>query len=289
MTATTSGTELAEKFVDVGGITTRYLEAGSGARTVVLLHGSGPGVSAWANWRLTMPALAREYRVLAPEMVGYGASRGPADIRYGVATWLDHMTGFLEALDVGAASFVGNSMGGLIALHIAITQPSRVDRMVLMGAPGIGMRPTDGLAAVRNYEPSPENMRTLLTTYFAYDPSIIGDDLVAARYEASVAGDAHETYRSMFFDPRHSGNDIELDADAVRAITTPTLIVHGMHDKVIPVDVGWTMAGLIPDADLHVFARCGHWTQIERADEFSHVVGGFLAADRSAGPNGADR
>lgn len=276
MTATVAATELAEKFVDVGGIRTRYLEAGAGARTVVLLHGSGPGVSAWANWRLTMPVLARDHRVLAPEMVGYGASRGPADIRYGVATWLDHMIGFLDALDVPRASFVGNSMGGLITLHIAITQPQRIDRMVLMGAPGVGMRPTEGLAAVRNYEPSPENMRELLTTHFAYDPSIIGDDLVQARYRASIEGDAHEIYRTMFFDPRHSGNDLALEADAVRTITAPTLLVHGMHDKVIPVDVSWTMAGLIPDADLHVFARCGHWTQIERADEFSRLVAGFL-------------
>lgn len=283
MTSTLTGADLAEKFVDVGGIRTRYLEAGSGSRTVVLLHGSGPGVSAWANWRLTMPALAGEFRVLAPEMVGYGASRGPADIRYGVATWLDHMIGFLDELDVPRASFVGNSMGGLITLHIAITQPQRIDRMVLMGAPGVGMRPTEGLAAVRNYEPSPANMRELLTTQFAYDPAIITDDLVQARYEASVAGDAHEIYRAMFFDPRHSGNDLDLDAVAVRSVTAPTLIVHGMHDKVIPVDVSWTMAGLIPDADLHVFARCGHWTQIERAAEFSRLVADFLGKPTTEG------
>ncbi|MCF7550886.1 alpha/beta fold hydrolase [Pseudonocardia sp. WMMC193] len=276
MTAATD-TELVERTVDVGGIHTRYLEAGRGDRTVVLLHGSGPGVSARANWRLTMPALAERYRVLAPEMVGYGASRGPADIVYGVRTWVDHVTAFLDAVDVPRAAFVGNSMGGLVSLHIAIGRPDRVERMVLMGSPGIGMRPTEGLSAVRDYDPSPENMRTLLTTYFAHDPSIVDDDLVRARYEASVAGDAHEVYRSMFFDPRHSGNDLQLDADEVRTVRVPTLLVHGLHDKVVPVDVSWTMAGLLPDADLHVFGHCGHWTQIERADEFARLVGGFLS------------
>lgn len=282
MTAATAP-ELVEHVVDVGGIRTRYLEAGSGARTVVLLHGSGPGVSARANWRLTMPALARHHRVLAPEMVGYGASRGPADIRYGVSTWLDHVTGFLDVLDVPHASFVGNSMGGLICLHLAITQPRRVERMVLMGTPGVGMRPTAGLAAVRNYEPSMDNMRELLTTAFAHDPAIITEDLVRARYEASVAGDAHEIYRTMFFDPRHSGNDLELDPAAVGGVSVPTLIVHGTDDRVIPVDVAWTMAGLMPDADLHVFARCGHWTQIERAEEFTRLIAGFLGDGRPEG------
>ncbi|WP_214368737.1 alpha/beta fold hydrolase [Pseudonocardia sp. H11422] len=272
----TAVAELTEEFVDAGGIRTRYLEAGSGDQTVVLLHGSGPGVSAWANWRLTIPALAERYRVLAPEMVGYGASRGPADIRYGVSTWVDHMLAFLDAVGVRRASFVGNSMGGLVGLHIAIREPQRMERLVLMGAPGIGMHPTAGLDAVRNYQPSPENMRELLTRWFAHDPSIITDDLVRARYEASAAGDTHEIYHAMFHDPRHAGNDLALTEDAVRGVTVPTLLIHGLDDKVVPVEVSWRMTGLLPDAQLHVFGRCGHWTQIERAPQFSRLVAEFL-------------
>ncbi|MPZ74362.1 MAG: alpha/beta fold hydrolase [Nitriliruptorales bacterium] len=276
MTATKPAAEPVEQFVDAGGVRTRYLEAGTGSHTVVLLHGSGPGVSAWANWRLIIPALAQDFHVVAPEMAGYGASRGATDIRYGIATWVDHMLAFLDRLDVRRASFVGNSMGGLISLHIAIRCPERVHRMVLMGAPGVGMRPTDGLTAVRNYEPSLDNMRDLLTHWFAYDPSIITDDLVEARYQASTDGDAHEIYRAMFHDPRHNGNDLLLDEDAVRGITAPTLLVHGLHDKVVPVETSWTMLRLLPNAQLHVFHRSGHWTQIEHPTEFSRLVTNHL-------------
>jgi pimeloyl-ACP methyl ester carboxylesterase len=138
------------------------------------------------------------------------------------------------------------------------------------------MTVTEGLKALRGYEPSPENMRTLLTDYFAVDTSIITDDLVRIRYEASAAPGAHEAYRLMFFDPRHDGSNLGITEEQVRAVTVPALLVHGREDKVVPPEVSWTMVNLLPDADLHVFARCGHWTQIERAAEFNALVAGFL-------------
>lgn len=256
-----------------GEIDTHYLDAGIG-EPVVLLHGSGPGVSAWANWQLTLPELAREYRVLAPDIVGYGATSRPDEIRYSLQTWTDHVLGFLDALGLERVALIGNSLGGRIALELATGAPDRVSRMVLMGAPGVGMIPTAGLAALRAYEPSMQAMRDLLTGYFAVDKSIITDDLVRIRYEASV--ETHDAYRAMFFDPRHAGNDLGITEEQVRAIHTPALLVHGREDAVVPVDVAWTMVRLLPDADLHVFARSGHWTQIERAAEFNALVAGFL-------------
>jgi pimeloyl-ACP methyl ester carboxylesterase len=119
-------------------------------------------------------------------------------------------------------------------------------------------------------------MRSLLLDYFAVDGSIITDDLVRIRYEASAAPGAHEAYRAMFTDPRHAGNDLGITEDQVRAVGVRTLLVHGREDKVVPLDVALRMVRLLPDADLHVFARCGHWTQIERAAEFNEVVTGFL-------------
>jgi pimeloyl-ACP methyl ester carboxylesterase len=262
-------------WIDAGGISTHYLDAGRGD-PVLLLHGSGPGVSAWSNWQLTIGALADRFRVVAPEMVGYGSTERPPEIRYGVATWVDHVLDFLDALELDRVSVVGNSMGGLVALHIAQRQPERLRRLVLMGAPGIGMRPTEGLAALRAYEPSPEAMATLLREHFAFDPAIVSDELIEARFRASTAPGVHEAYRAMFHDPRHGGDTLALDEAGVRSVSVPTLIVHGMQDRVIPVDVAWTMAGLLPRADLHVFAECGHWTQIERAGTFNTVVGDFL-------------
>ena len=268
--------EATGRTVDAAGITTHYHEAGSGP-PVLLLHGSGPGVSAWANWRLTIPALARDCRVIAPDLVGFGCTERPGDIRYSLQTWSNHVWSFLDALGIRQTSLVGNSLGGRIGLDMAAQRPDRLHRMVLMGAPGVGMTFTDGLRALREYEPSEENMRQLLLRYFAVDPAIITDDLVRNRYAASVAPGAFEAYRDMFFSPRHGGSELGITEEQVKAVPTRTLLVHGREDKVVPVEVAWNMVRLLPDADLAVFARCGHWTQIERADDFNALVGNFLA------------
>jgi pimeloyl-ACP methyl ester carboxylesterase len=249
---------------------------------VLLLHGSGPGVSAWANWAKTIPVLSRSARVVAPDLVGYGLTVRPDDVTYSLRSWTDHAWAFLDALGLGRVSIVGNSLGGRIALAMAEDHPERLDRLVLMGTPGVGMEITEGLKALRAYEPSPEAMRTLLTTYFAVDTSIITDELVEIRYQASAAPGSHEAYVAMFNNPQHAGNDLAITEDQVRAIDLPVLLVHGAQDKVVPVQVAWNMLRLFPDADLHVFARCGHWTQIERADDFNTSVEHFLGLDRVA-------
>jgi 2-hydroxymuconate-semialdehyde hydrolase/2-hydroxy-6-oxo-octa-2,4-dienoate hydrolase len=262
--------------IDARGIETRYLEDGSG-EPVLMLHGSGPGVSALANWQRTIPTLAQRFRVLAPDIVGFGATERPEDVIYSLRTWTDHVWAFLDALGIEKVAIVGNSLGGRIALQMATDRPDRISRMVLMGAPGVGMTLTDGLAALRAYEPSHDAMRNLLRNYFAVDPAMITDELVAIRYADSIANGAYEAYRAMFFEPRHAGSQLGITEDEVRAITTPTLLVHGREDKVVPLQVSVTMLGLLPNADLHVFSACGHWTQIERADEFSALVSDYLA------------
>lgn len=153
-------------FIDAKGIRTHYHDAGDGA-PVVLLHGSGPGVSAWANWQHTIPALAQTSRVLAFDLVGYGATERPETIRYSLRSWTDHVWAFLDALGLDRVSVIGNSLGGRIALQLAEDDRSRLNKMVLMGSPGVGMTITEGLKALRAYEPSPDNMRALLTDYFA--------------------------------------------------------------------------------------------------------------------------
>jgi pimeloyl-ACP methyl ester carboxylesterase len=264
------------KTIVAGGILTSYLEAGSG-QPIVLLHGSGPGVSAQANWQHTIGPLSKRFRVLAPDLVGFGATKRPDGIVYSLRTWVDHAWSFLDALGIGTTSIVGNSLGGRIALAMASEHPERVSKMVLMGSPGVGMTMTQGLAALRAYTPSPQAMRDLLFDYFAVDPSIVTDELVRNRYEASVAPGAYEAYRTMFFDPRHAGSQLGITADEVRSINTPSLLVHGREDKVVPLQVAITMLGLLPNADLHVFAACGHWTQIERAAEFCQLVADYLS------------
>ncbi|MFF0279427.1 alpha/beta fold hydrolase [Rhodococcus aetherivorans] len=267
------GRRVAVPGVTAGPIDTFYLEAGSGD-PVVLLHGSGPGVSGWANWQHTIPGLAEHFRVIAPDTVGYGATSRPGDVVYSLRTWSDHILGLLDVLELDRVSLVGNSLGGRMALDLAERHPERISRMVLMGSPGVGMTVTDGLKALRAYEPSLENMRALLLDYFAVNPSIITDELVRIRYEAGL--ETFDAYRAMFLDPRHKGNELGITEEQVRSIRTPSLLIHGREDKVVPPEVSWTMLHLLQDADLHVFARCGHWTQIERAAEFNELVADFL-------------
>jgi pimeloyl-ACP methyl ester carboxylesterase len=282
MTLTTDRATERGEMIDAAGTRTHFHDVGprDGA-PLLMLHGSGPGVSAWANWRLNMDVLAGAgYRVLAPDLVGFGYTERPEDVYYSLGTWSAQVFAFLDALGVRRAAIVGNSLGGRIALDMAAEQPERVERMVLMGTPGVGMTLTEGLKRLRAYEPTLENMREMLLDCFAVDPAIITDDLVRTRYEASMQPGMFETYQAMFSD-RHAGNQLGITEEQVRGIGTRTLLVHGREDKVVPVDVAWNMVRLLPDADLSVFARCGHWTQIERADDFNTVVAGFLGSSWS--------
>jgi 2-hydroxy-6-oxo-octa-2,4-dienoate hydrolase len=272
MTTTSSRPEIG-RTVTAAGISTNYLEAGDGS-PVVLVHGSGPGVSAYANWRLTIPALAAEHRVLAPDMAGFGFSAKPGG--YGMDGWLDQLDGFLMALGLDRVSLVGNSFGGGLAIAFADRWPERVHRLVLMGSVGVSFPITDGLDAVWGYEPSVENMRRILDV-FAHDRSLVTDELAEVRYRASVEPGVQEAFSSMFPAPRQRWVEAMATPEArIAALPHETLIVHGREDRVIPLDNALRLLTLIERAQLHVFGRCGHWTQIEHADAFNALLLRFL-------------
>ena len=118
-----SNPEIA-RTVEAGGIATNCHDLGAGP-PVLMIHGSGPGVSAWVNWRLVMPSLAERFRVIAPDMVGFGFTERPAGAVYGMDTWVRHAVDLLDALDIETANIVGNSFGGGLALALAIRHPAR--------------------------------------------------------------------------------------------------------------------------------------------------------------------
>jgi len=257
------------------GIATNVHVLGTGD-PLLLIHGSGPGVTAWANWRLTIPALAERFQVIAPDIVGFGFTERPPDVTYDLATWTAHTVGVLDALGIERAHVVGNSFGGSMALSLAIHHPERVNRLVLMGAVGVPFEITDGLDAVWGYEPSVEAMRDLLRL-FAYDASLADGDLAELRYAASIRPGVQEAFASMFPAPRQQALDaMTHPVEAIRGVRQRTLIVHGREDRIIPVANSLALLELIDDAQLHVFGRCGHWTQIEHAAAFSALVADFL-------------
>ncbi|WP_329142589.1 alpha/beta fold hydrolase [Streptomyces sp. NBC_01456] len=264
--------------VDVNGVATNYHDYGSG-HPVLLIHGSGPGVSAWANWRLTIPELAKRHRVLAPDILGFGYTQRPEGVQYDAENWLAHLVGFLDALGLERVSIVGNSFGGSLALRLATRHPDRVDRLVLMGSVGVLFPLTPGLDAVWGYEPSVENMRRLLDV-FAYDPRFATDELAELRYRASTRPGVHEAYAAMFPAPRQDKiTAMAVPESDIAALPHETLIVHGRDDQVIPLTTSRRLLELIPKSQLHVFAQCGHWVQIEHAESFASLASTFLSGE----------
>ena len=149
---------MATALREISGIPTYVTDLGSGT-PVLLLHGSGPGVSADANWRPTIPALIDDHRVIAPDQLGFGRTAPPRDGRYTLEAWVDHAVALLDALAIERAHVVGNSFGGAVALRLAADHPDRVDRLVLMGAVGLSFPITDALDDVWGYTPSVDAMR----------------------------------------------------------------------------------------------------------------------------------
>lgn len=265
--------------VRTGAFETNLHDLGSG-KPVLFIHGSGPGVSAYANWRLAMPVLARTRRVLAPDIVGFGFTDrfppGTGPERYNMDTWVQQALDLLDALQIERADVVGNSFGGALSLALAIRAPERVRRLVLMGSVGVSFPITPGLDAVWGYEASFENMRRIMD-WFAYDRTRITDELAQLRYEASVRPGFQEAFSAMFPAPRQRWVEAMTSPEtAIRALPHETLIVHGREDRVIPLAASITLADWIPKSQLHVFGQCGHWTQIEHAARFAQLVDNFL-------------
>lgn len=277
---TTTENPAIGKDVLANGIRTNYLEAGSAGDDVVLVHGSGPGVTAYANWRGVLPVLGENFRVYAPDMVGFGYSDRPEGIQYGLDVWADQTVGFMDAMGIQKAHLVGNSFGGAIALRIATQHPDRVGRLVLMGSMGVDFEITEGLDNVWGFEGTLEHMKAVMG-YFAYDKSLTSGDLAQARFEGATQPGFQESFSSMFPAPRQRWvESMTVPEKEIQALPHKTLVMHGREDQVIPVANSYKLEELIDNADLAVFSHCGHWSMIERRDDFNRLVRDFFLGDQ---------
>jgi 2-hydroxymuconate-semialdehyde hydrolase len=269
--------------VDVAGVSTAVIDTGTpngaAAPPVLLLHGSGPGVTAIANWRPIIPAVSADRRVVAPDQLGFGGTATGQRRTYGRTAWTDHALALLDTLEIGTVDIIGNSMGGAIALSIAAARPDRVRRMVLMGSVGVAMALPSGLNAVWGYTPGMEQMRQVIGL-FAHNRGLITDELVELRYQASINPPVRDSWEAMFPEPRQRWvDDLALSGVELGAIRAPVLMVHGRDDRVVP----WRsssaqLVDLLPDSRLHILSGCGHWAMIEKTADFLAVVQPFLAA-----------
>lgn len=272
------------KSVFAGGIQTNYHEYGQSGQgdPVILIHGSGPGVSAWSNWRLALPYLGEKLHVFAYDQVGFGYSElpaRPAQPVYNLEVWTNHLLSFMDALGLERVSLIGNSMGASVALAVAVTHPQRINRLILMGAMGVRfpLEPGTGIDAVWGYTPSVANMKKLIDL-FAYNRALVTDELAEMRYRASIRPGLQEAFSSMFPAPRQHGiNDLARYEEQLSGIQAPTMIFHGREDRVIPLENSWRLLQTLPNAELHVFGHCGHWTQIEHEASFNRISRDFLS------------
>jgi pimeloyl-ACP methyl ester carboxylesterase len=265
--------------IEANGIRTNLLESGSGDDYVVLVHGSGPGVTSYANWRLVLPVLGKDFHCYAPDMVGFGYSERPEGVKYSLDTWADQTLGVMDALGIEKAHLIGNSFGGGIALRLATQHPDRVNKMVLMGSMGVPFELTEGLDNVWGFDGTLEHMKAVMG-YFAYDKALTSGDLAQARFEGATQPGFQEAFSQMFPAPRQRWVDAMcVDEDAIRALPHRTLILHGREDQVIPVSNSYRLEELLDNADLGVYSHCGHWSMIERTADFNRMVRDFFQGD----------
>ena len=280
-------TPRTEQVVQVGRRKLFVTEAGQGA-PVVLLHGGGPGATGVSNYVRNIDALAQHFRVIVPDLPGYGQSSKELDFSDPFGDLATAVRGLLDELGVDRAHLVGNSYGGAAALRLALDRPDKVDRLILMGPGGIGTTrglPTQGLNALLGYYggdgPSREKLSDFIRSYLVHDGSTVPEELIDLRYEASIQPEVVASPPLR----RPSGlrallrMDLSRDRRLARC-QVPTLVVWGAQDKVNKPSGGPFLARTMPACDLFVASNTGHWAQWERAELFNDLATTFLGGGR---------
>lgn len=262
--------------------TIRYVEAGEGS-PVVLLHGIGLD-AADISWKHAIPALAEDHRVLAPDLPGHSKSDKPR-VRYTTEYYIDALAAFLDALELSMPSLVGISMGGCIALGYALDHD--VERLALVDSYGLGEdAPWRPMAAVGLRTPAvgsllwqtmgatSETVRSTLDGYTTQVPDAFVDEIQAVFQDDDCGRTLRSWQRSEF---RTYGFKT-CYRDALPELGTPTLLVHGANDTLLPASWSERAAELLPDSELRVLTDCGHWPPRERPETFNDLLGAFLAS-----------
>ena len=254
------------------GELTSVIVAGEGS-PLTFLHGSGPGVSATANWWLNLPSIAQRHCVIAPDLLGFGETQMQAGAGLGIRAWVDHVLRVLDALNIDKTWLIGNSLGGWIALQLAIDHPDRVSGIVSMGTGG-AVR-ASSIAGQAAADTSLDGVRKVLHK-FVYDPSIVPEDLVVKRFKALQSEPARERFAAVVAAREIDRAEFPLTEDGLRSLHMPVLLVHGREDAIIPARRSWELHQLIPQSELHMFSKCGHWSQVEYSTDFNQLVKWFV-------------
>jgi pimeloyl-ACP methyl ester carboxylesterase len=270
--------EFQRKTTLVDGLTTSYLEAGEGD-PVVLLHGGEFGASAELGWERNIAALTAQYRVLAPDQLGFGQSAKVIDFVEGRRMRIRHVARFCEELGVGSAHFVGNSMGAINLLTDATSDaPLLAVRSLVIICGGGEIQQNRHFDALQQYDATLPAMRRIVEALF-HDPGYPADeDYVQRRYESSTAPGAWEAVAAARFRrPDAAPSPAPSSARAYERINVPTLVIEGGDDKLLPSGWAGQIAKQIDGARAVVVAKAGHCPQIERPATVNELLLDFLA------------
>lgn len=268
------------KFIDVNGISTHYYETGSGD-PLILIHGGGAGADAWGNWRGSLNDFAQHYRVFAIDMVGFGFTDKPSPdtFEYNQSTRVEHITAFIAQLNLENVNLIGNSMGGMTSIGVAIENPDRINKIVLMGSAGIQAPISDELKSIMNYDYTPAGMERIVQGLtnpdFEYD-----QDIVLYRHQLSTDPDCRAAYDAIMGWIREQ-HGLYYPEDYIRKVTQPALVVNGKLDKVVQLDCAYKLLELIDNSTGYILPNCGHWAMIEHPQKFARVALSFLLEDNS--------
>ena len=271
--------QIHSRTIAIDGLATHYLEAGDGD-PVILLHGGEFGVSAEIGWEATIPALAARYRVLAPDMLGFGQSAKVVDFNDGRGMRIRHIARFCDELGIGSAHFIGNSMGAINLLVDATSESPVLPMRSLVAICGGGeIQRNQHMEALYDYDATLPAMRRIVEALF-HDPKYPADEAyVARRYESSIVPGAWETLAAARFRrPGASPPPAPSSRRAYERVAVPALVVEGACDKLLPPGWAKEIADQLPDGRSTVIEAAGHCPQLERSADVNAVLLDFLAS-----------
>jgi 2-hydroxy-6-oxonona-2,4-dienedioate hydrolase len=273
--------ESTKKIIATEDYRVQVNEAGSG-HPVFMIHGTGPGATGWGNFEPNIKVLSRRYRCIAVTMPGWGES-SPQSVETG-RDQAETMRQLMDTMGIDRAAYVGNSMGGGISLAVTAMYPERVSHLITMGSGAPGMNylspagPSEGIQILIDAyrDPSPENFKRLVKV-MCFDSSNATDELAEQRSKAAGAFPEHnKNWLDLWQAGAFFVNSAEI-TEALRQTSVPALIIHGRDDRTVHFEASLRSVALIPNSRLVLLNRCGHWAQLEHADEFNRLVDDFIS------------
>ena len=271
--------------VEVGGLPIRYLSAGEGP-TLVLLHGAGDNA---LDWQWVMPTLAATYRVYAPDLPGSPDSARPK-VDYSPGFFERFVAAFVDTLNIGRAVFVGNSLGGLIALRLALSEPARITALVLVDSAGLGRAVNPAFTSVNVPGLSEAAMpfwRTSIGAYqrtwgraallFAHPPRSVPRKWIAEQKRLALSPGYLEAHLSVLRALVSPFGQCEVLVERLPALAIPTLVVWGARDRVFPPSQARKAYCRLQEGSLALIPNCGHMPHVECPDRLLPALEEFLA------------